>query len=120
MPNATLVEAKLYYDIPYEDCYCSVAPTKNGLTNRQLRITRVLPLILFVLRMQLIRKSLSFNGTHTHFLVNAYWIVSLFIFFGILVIIYRSSYYYELTAKILLCASFSLFSIVTHHVISDT
>lgn len=120
MPNATLVEAKLYYDIPYEDCHCSVAPTKNCLTNRQLRITRVLPLILFVLQVQLIRKSLSFSVTHTHFLVNAYWIISIFIFFGILVIIYRSSYYYELTAKILLCASSSLFSIVIRHVISDT
>jgi hypothetical protein len=118
--NLTSIEAKLYYDIPYEDCHCSVTPTKDCLTHRQLWITYVLPLVLFTLQVHLLRKCLSFNGDHIHYLINAYWFVSVFVFFSILVIIYRSSYYYELTAKILLCTSFLLCSIVARRVMLDT
>jgi hypothetical protein len=112
MPNATSVVVDLYNDIPYEDCRCSFIPTKNCLTHRELQIARVLPLILFVLQVYLIREHFSFTGNHTYFLVNVYWIVYMFAFFGILVIINRSSYCYCWTATILTCMGFFLFTLL--------
>ena len=116
MSNVTPVEIDLYSNISYDDCRCSVTPTANCLTNRQFRIAHVLPLLLFVLQVRLVREILSFSGNDKYFLLNAYWTVSLLMFFAILTLIYRSSYYYELTAKILLCTGILLFSIVARYV----
>src|ERR1700728_3817792 len=47
MPNVTSLQPDLYFlylGMPYNDCRCSVVSTKYCLTDKQLRISRVLPL----------------------------------------------------------------------------
>jgi hypothetical protein len=114
MPNVTSVTVNLYGDIPYEDCRCSIVPIKDCLADERLKYTRTVPLILFVLVVYFIWNHLSFSGNRVDFLVKVYWIVSMFTFFAILIIIYRSSYYYNLIARILICTGHLLFGIVAY------
>lgn len=116
MPNITAVHVDLYSDIPHEDCRCSVIPTKGCINNIQLKIFRVLPLILFVLEVCFIREHFILSGDYTYFLVNIYWIVSIFVFFGIFIIIHRSSYYYDWIGLILYGISLLLFLYFFPHV----
>jgi hypothetical protein len=109
MPNATSVKVELYYDIPYDECRCSVVPIKDCLTDEQLKYIRIELVILFVLEVYLIRELVSFSGNRVYFLVNVYWIVSMFSLFCILVIIYRSTFYYEIIAKCFSFVGFSFF-----------
>jgi hypothetical protein len=116
MPNVTSVEPHLYYGIPYNDCHCSIVSTKYCITDTELKISRILPLILFVLQIYLIREALSLSGDHIYFFVYVLWIVSTFIFIGILVIIYRYNSYYEYTVSILCVTGCLLFSFVGYEV----
>jgi len=69
MSNVTLVKANLYCDIPYDNCRCSVISTKYCLTNKHLKIGRILPLVLIVLEVYLIRELVSLSGDHINVLV---------------------------------------------------
>lgn len=120
MPNVTRIEIDAYYNISYDDCRCSVTPTANCLSNRQFRLIHVLPLLLFVLQVRLVREILPINGNHKYLLRNAYWTVSLLMFFAILTLIYHSTYYYEFTAKVLLCTGAALFSLVACYGMRDS
>ncbi|CAF3731611.1 unnamed protein product [Rotaria socialis] len=80
MPNVTSVETNLYYGIPYEDCRCSIVATQYCLTYTQLKISRILPLVLFVLQLYLIRELILLSGDHVYFLVNMSWIVTFCVF----------------------------------------
>lgn len=101
MPNVTSVIVDLYINIPYEDCRCSIIPIEYCLKDERLKYTRTMPLILFVLIVYFIWNHLSFSGNRAYFFIKIFWILSLFIFFGSLVIVYRSSYYYQLLSTIL-------------------
>ncbi|CAF3704807.1 unnamed protein product [Rotaria sp. Silwood1] len=48
-PNATDVDYHMYTNIPYEDCRCNVVSIESCLTDLQLKYSRILPLILFLL-----------------------------------------------------------------------
>jgi hypothetical protein len=116
MPNMTSFPPELYNDIPYDDCRCSVAPVEKCLTDRQLKGSRIILLIIFVLQVYLLWEYLSLSGDQIYIFAYAYWTVSLFIFFSISVMIHRSNYYYDLTTNALLCMGLFLFIIIIRHV----
>ena len=47
--NVTDVNHHMYINIPYEDCRCNVVSIESCLNNLQVKYTRILPLILFLL-----------------------------------------------------------------------
>jgi len=100
-PNVTDVDFNMYKDISYEDCRCNVISIELCLTNLQFKYTRILPLILFLLEVYTFKVLLSLNRYRRYFIVNFYWIVSIFLFFCLVMIIYRSSYYYLLINSLL-------------------
>jgi hypothetical protein len=116
MPNVTLAESHMYYGIPHDDCRCSVVSTQPCLTHSHIKMVHILPLVLFVSEIYLIRELLSLTGEGKYLLVNILWIVSMFIFIGILVIIYRIQYYYSYTVSILFHAGYLLFYFVGYEV----
>ncbi|CAF2160747.1 unnamed protein product, partial [Rotaria magnacalcarata] len=93
-PNATNVGFNMYKDISFEDCRCHVISIESCLTNLQFKYTRILPLILFLLEIYIFKDLLSLYRYRRYFIVNFYWIVSIFLFFCLVIIIYRSSHYY--------------------------
>jgi hypothetical protein len=119
MSNVTSVKANLYCDIPYDNCRCSVISTKYCLTNKHLKAGRILPLVLFVLEVYLIRELVSLSGDHINVLAYVSWIASLFVFVGILIIIYRNTCYYSDIATILCCTGYLLFGFIALEVAHD-
>jgi hypothetical protein len=116
MPNMTSFPPELYNDIPHDDCRCSVSPVEKCLTDRQLKETRIILLIIFVLQVYLLWEYLSLSGDQIYIFAYAYWTASMFIFFGISVMIHRSNYYYDLTSISLLRMGLLLFILVIRHV----
>jgi hypothetical protein len=116
MPNVTLFEPDLYFGIPYNDCHCSVALTEYCLTDKQLKTSRVLPLVLYVLQIYFTRDFLSISGNHTYFFVSVLWIVAMFGFIGFLVAIYIYNYYYGFVISYLCTTGYSQFFFVWYEV----
>jgi hypothetical protein len=112
MPNGTLLEADLYFGILYNDCRCSVVSTKYCLTDKQLQISRVLPLVLYVFQIYFTREFVSISGNHTSFFVSVLWIVAMFVSIGFLVVIDLYNYYYGHTVSYLCGTVYSLFTFV--------
>ncbi|CAF0923450.1 unnamed protein product [Rotaria sordida] len=108
-PTVTNVKLNMYNNIPYEDCRCNVVPVESCLTDEELKYTRIIPLILFLLQIYLLKDILSLHHERKYFLLNLYWIVSMFAFFCFLIIIYRSSYFYGTITRILVCTGLYLF-----------
>ncbi|CAF3337584.1 unnamed protein product [Rotaria sp. Silwood2] len=102
-PNVTNVKLNMYNKIPYEDCRCNVVPVESCLTDEELKYSRIIPLILFLLQIYLLKDILSLHQDRRYSLLNLYWIVSMFVFFCFLIIIYRSSYYYSTITRMLVC-----------------
>jgi small-conductance mechanosensitive channel len=100
-PNATEVGFHMYKDIPYEDCRCNIISIDTCLTNLQFKFTRILPLILFLLEVYTFKDLLSLNRFRRHFIVKFYWIISIFLFFCVVMIIYQSSDYYIIMTTLL-------------------
>jgi hypothetical protein len=119
MPNVTSIDTNLYCDIPYQNCLCSIVSQKYCLTHEQLKISRILPLVLFVLQVYLIRQLFSLSGDHVSFLVHVSWIASVLSFIGILVIVYRNSCYFDFIATILCCTGYALFFLISYAVNLD-
>ena len=116
MPNVTSVERYMYYDIPHDDCRCSVVSMKYCLTAAQYKTGRVLPLLLSVSEIYLIREVLSLSGDHKYILFNILWMVSMFVFIGISVIIYLNNYYYNDMVLFLSFTGYLLFSFAVYEV----
>jgi hypothetical protein len=95
MPNITSVTLDLYDNIPHEDCRCAAMPTEHCLFNIQLKIIRILPIILFVSEVCFIREHFILTGDWRYLILNIYWIVCIFVLLSILIIIYRNQYYYD-------------------------
>ncbi|CAF2822476.1 unnamed protein product [Rotaria sp. Silwood2] len=108
-PNVTNVKLNMYNKIPYEDCRCNVVPVESCLTDEELKYSRIIPLILFLLQIYLLKDILSLHQDRRYSLLNLYWIVSMFVFFCFLIIIYRSSYYYSTITRMLVCTGQFLF-----------
>ncbi len=119
MPNITTIDTSLYSDIPYQNSLCSAVSTKNCLTEQQLKIFYVIPLVLFVFQVYLVREFFWLSGDHVVFLVHVSWIVSVLAVIGILVIVYRSCYYLVFIAKILWCTGLTLHLMVGYAVVLD-
>ncbi|CAF4107855.1 unnamed protein product [Adineta steineri] len=100
-PNVTDISWDMYISIPYEDCRCNVISIESCLTNLQIKYTRILPLILFLLEVYTFKDILSLHRYRSHFIVNFYWIVSIFLFFCLVTVIYRCSSYYDIINIIL-------------------
>ena len=109
MPNVTSDETKLYCGIPYDDCRCSVVSVKYCLTHTQLKFSRIVPLVLFILQIYLAQELFSLSGDHKHLLICALWITSMFVFIGIVALIYRNSCCYVDTVRTLCCTGYLLF-----------
>ena len=116
MPNVTSNDPRLYYGIPYKDCRCSVVSTENCLTDKQFRVSRVLPLIFFVLQIYLAREVFSLSGDCVKIFINVLWIVSIFVFIGMVVIIYQYNYYYGYAVSMLCGNGYLLFGFVCYEV----
>jgi integral membrane sensor domain MASE1 len=119
MPNVTSVQPHLYCDISHYQCHCSIVSVKHCLTDKQLKISRILPLVLFVVQVYLIRELLSLSRDYTFSLVYSTWITCLLIFIGILVIIYRYPCFYECTARILCITGCLLYCLVVFPFLYD-
>lgn len=104
-PNATNVKFNMYIHIPYEECRCNVVPIDSCLTDQYLKSSRVIPLIFFLLEVYLINDFLSLHHEGKYFLLNLFWIISIFAFFCLLIIVYRSSYYYYWITTLFICAA---------------
>jgi hypothetical protein len=120
MPNVTLVQPHLYCGISYDHCQCSIVSVKHCLTDVQIKIGRISPLVLFVLQVYLIRELLSLSRDYTFSLVYSTWITCLLIFIGILVIVYRYPCFYEHTVKILCTTGCLLFFSILFAVAYDS
>jgi hypothetical protein len=116
MPNVTSFEPDLYFGIPYNDCHCSVVLTEYCLTDKQLKISRVLPLVLYVLEIYFTQDFLSISGNHAYFFVSVLWIVAMFGFIGFLVAIYIYNYYYGFAISYLCGTGYSQFFFVWYEV----
>jgi hypothetical protein len=79
MPNMTSIEPDMYCDIPYNDCRCSVISTKYCVTDTHLKISRVVPLLLFLLHIYLIREAFSLSGDYIYFFVYLLWITTIIV-----------------------------------------
>lgn len=99
--NITNIVYHMYTNMPYEDCRCNVVSIESCLTDLQLKYTRILPLILFVLEIYILKDILSLKYYRKDFLRNLYWITAIFLLFYLLIIIYRSSRDYSLMAFLL-------------------
>ncbi|CAF2213914.1 unnamed protein product [Rotaria magnacalcarata] len=107
--NVTNVKLNMYNNIPYEDCRCKVVPVESCLTDEELKYTRIIPLVLFLLQIYLLKDILSLHQDRRYSLLNLYWIVSIFVFFCFLIIIYLSSYDYSTITRMLICTGQFLF-----------
>jgi len=97
--NVTDTSSLYFCDLPYDDCLCSVLTNKsenldNCISYYQLAGSRLLPLISFFLQIFLVRELFSFSADCPHFIRNALWTISLFIFIGMIISIYRNSCYH--------------------------
>ena len=94
--NVTASWFRLFCDLPYEECLCSVQSTKNisledCVTDRFLLGSRICPLVSIILQFCLIRDVFSITGKYSRFLVKTLWIGAVFIFIFIANGINRSS-----------------------------
>lgn len=116
-PNITNIDFGMHEYISYEDCRCNIISIESCLDDLHFKYTRTLPLILFVLEVHILKDLLSLSRYRRYFIINFYWIISTFLFFCLVMIIYQSSYYYitinillsELGIVIYLCCSISKF-----------
>jgi hypothetical protein len=115
-PNFTLLTANLYFGIPYNDCRCSVVSTKYCLTDKQLRISRAVPLVLYVFQIYFTREFVSISGNHTYFFVSALWIVAMIVFIVLLVVIYVYNYFYGHAVSYLCSTGYAVFFFVWYEV----
>ncbi len=119
MPNVTSIDANLYFGIPYNDCRCSVVSTKYCLNDKQLKISRVLPLVLYVFQIYFIREFISISGDYIYFFVAVLWIIAMFVFIGFLVVTYLYNYYYGHAVSYLYGTGCLLFGFVCYEVGMD-
>ncbi|CAF0891349.1 unnamed protein product [Adineta steineri] len=110
MPNVTSNGTDLYCGIPYDDCRCSVVSVKYCLTDTQLKLSRIVPIVLFVVQIYLAHELFTLSGDHKHLLICALWITSMFVLIGIIALIYRSSCYHGHTLSILAGTGYLLFT----------
>lgn len=109
MSNVSDVESNVYCGILYDDCRCFSVLTENCLSNARLRIARISPLACFVLYIFFIRELFSLHGAYKCLFVCLLWIISMFIFIGILLIVYWHPCYYGVIALFLCCTGFQIF-----------
>jgi hypothetical protein len=117
MPNMTSIPKKLYEDIPYNDCRCSVVPTEKCLKEAQLKMARIIILTIFSLQVFLLWELLWLSGDRIYIFAYAYWITSMLIFLAISVLIHQSNYYYDETSRALLCMGLLLWGNIVLHVV---
>lgn len=98
-PNVTNVERNKNSNTPLEDWRCNVIPGEYCFTDKNLKCARVIPLILFLLEIYLLNNALSLHYRRRCFVLNLYWIASMFVFFCILILIYQGNYYYIIAAN---------------------
>jgi len=96
----TYSSSLFYCDLSYDDCLSPVLLNKSDtskkcITNVQLVVSRILPLISFLLQIFLVRELFSLSGDHHHVVIYALWIASMIIFIGMIVTIYLSSFYHD-------------------------
>ena len=111
MPNVSDVRFNTYCDTSYNDCRCTVALTKHCLSNTQIKVTRILPLVSFLLQLCLVRELFSLDGNYKDFFIFLLRITCVFTFITILVIVYQKPCYYNLLSTILRCSGLQLFLI---------
>ena len=99
----------IYTNILYEDCRCNVASIESCLTDLQLKYTCILPLILFYIRNLYFKRHSFIKLLSKIFSSNFYWIFSIFLFFCLLMFIYRCSHHYSQSALFLSCLDLVLY-----------
>ncbi len=114
--NKYPIDANLYFGIPYNDCRCSVVSTEYCLTDKQLRISHAVPLVLYLFQIYFIREFVSISGNHAYFFVDVLWIVAMFVFIVLLLVIYLYNYYYGHAVSYLLAMGYSIFTFVWYEV----
>ena len=119
--NVSDVTPNLYCDISYDDFRCASVPTKDCLSNIQLKSARILPLVIFVLEICFIREFFSLNGScYKSYFVYFLWFFTAFGFVSILFIVFEKSCYYDDMAVVLwpvgTVLSFTIFvAVIDYH-----
>jgi hypothetical protein len=116
MPNIISFKPEVYFSLPYNDCHCSVVLTKYCLTDKHLKVSRVLPIVLYVWEIYFIRDFLSISGNYKYFFVSVLWIIAMFGFIGFLVAIYIYNYYYGFAISFLCVTGYSQFMFIYYEV----
>jgi hypothetical protein len=119
MPNITTIDTSLCSDIPYQNSLCFAVSTKNCLTEKQLKIFYVIPLVLFVFQVSLVRECFWLSGDHVVFLVHVSWVASMLAVIDILVIVYQSCDYFVFIGKTLWCTGLTLHMMVNYAIYLD-
>lgn len=110
MPNMS----DMYCDISYDDCCCAIISTENCLSSTQIKITRILPLALFVFQLCLLRELFSLDGSYKRVFIGLLWIASMITFSMILVIVYQKPCYYYILTTILCVTGLQLFLVFAY------
>jgi hypothetical protein len=100
MLNITSLNIRLFCEMSFDDCLCSVQSTKTKqskycLTDNFLFGSRIFLLVSFVLQIFVIHDLFSFSGKYVRFIVYGLWIVAVFIVIIIANGIYRDSCFHR-------------------------
>jgi hypothetical protein len=95
-----------YCELPYEECFCSTLPKEFHISIKciskfQLTISRIIPLISFVLEIVLIRQFFSFSGNYRPVIISLLWIAFILVFVGMTILIYWNSCYHVTITQII-------------------
>jgi hypothetical protein len=118
--NVTNRSPIFYCDLPYEDCLCPVLLNKsdisqNCITHDELVVSRVLPLVSFLLQISLVRELFSLSADHRRIIICALWIASVFAYIGMIISISWSSCYHAYITSTLLLTGGSLWFLSLHN-----
>jgi len=91
---------KSFWHVHYEKCLCSVLlnktkNSKNCITDIELRCSRILPLLSFVLQICVVRELFTLSGDFNCKLIYIAWIAFFFTFIGLAIGIYWDNCYHN-------------------------
>jgi hypothetical protein len=114
--NMTANANFLKCNIAYEECRCSIISNKSHtttecITDIQVMIAPISPLVSYVLQLYVIYKVFSFTGRYSHIFRDICWIIALFLFIIIAIGVMGSTCLFYNTTSALFLSGFSLFAI---------
>ena len=109
-----------FCDLHYTSCLCSPSTNESSISNDcitrvQLMISRISPLLSYLIQIWLIQKLFSLHGDLRRVIVYALWTVSLFTFIGLTICIHWSSCYHSYISFTIYITGILLWSLTMHN-----